>query len=77
MTNLLTEQEITDLIDKYAVSRGRVLIWEKEGRNLCAECGEPVLVSPFERPTHLQFNVGGHHAQRGEPAPPPALRRQS
>ena len=64
MSDLFTDQEVKHLATKYAVSRGRILIWEKEGRHLCADCGEPILVSRFERPMHVRFNVGGHHARR-------------
>ena len=63
MSDLLTDQEVSALAEKYGVSRGRILSWEKEGRNICAECREPILVSRYERPTHVRFNVGGHHAR--------------
>ena len=59
----LTDQEIDALADRYSVSRGRILIWEKEGMHTCTECGEAILVRRFERPTHVLFNVSGHHAR--------------
>lgn len=31
------------------VPRGRVIIWEREGRRVCAVCGEPVIVAANNR----------------------------
>lgn len=37
--------EIETLVDRCNVSRGRVIIWEKEGRKVCAVCvGSPLLL---------------------------------
>ena len=63
MSPRLTDQEVDALAARYSVSRGRILIWDKEGMHTCTECGEAILVSRFERPTHVRFNVSGHHAR--------------
>jgi hypothetical protein len=49
--------EIDTLADRCKVSRGRVIIWEKEGRKVCAVCGEPVINAAYNQPTHMDFRV--------------------
>lgn len=49
--------EIETLVDRCNVSRGRVIIWEKEGRKVCAVCGEPVIVAAYNQPAHVDFRV--------------------
>ncbi|RZU35442.1 hypothetical protein [Edaphobacter modestus] len=55
--------EIGTLADRCNVSRGRVIIWEKEGRKVCAVCCEPVIVASYIQPTHVDFRVKTHEAR--------------
>jgi hypothetical protein len=55
--------EIGVLADRCDVSRGRVIIWEKEDRKVCAACGEPVIVASYSQPTHMDFRVKTHEAK--------------
>lgn len=55
--------EVETLADRCNVSRGRVIIWEKEGRKVCAVCGEPVIVAAYNQPAHVDFRVKTHEAK--------------
>jgi len=55
--------EIGTMADRCDVSRGRVIIWEKEGRKVCTVCGEPVVVASYNQPMHLDFRVKAHDAR--------------
>jgi len=55
--------EIGTLADQCDVSRGRVIIWEKEGRMVCAVCGGPVIRAAYNQPTHVDFRVKTHQAK--------------
>ena len=55
--------EIDALTDRCNVSRGRVLIWEKEGRKACEVCGEPIIMAAYGRATHVDFRVKTHEAK--------------
>jgi len=59
----MTVDEIGTLAEQCDVSRGRVLIWEKEGRKLCTICGGPVLSASYGQPTHVDFRVKTHEAK--------------
>lgn len=53
----MTVDEIDELADRCNVSRGRALIWEKEGSKSCAICAEPILMAAYGQPTHVDFRV--------------------
>lgn len=55
--------EVERLADRCNVSRGRVLIWEKEGRNVCTVCGEPLIRAAYNQPVHVDFRVKTHEAK--------------
>jgi hypothetical protein len=48
--------EIETVANQCDVSRGRVIIWEKEGRTVCAVCGGPVIRAAYNQPTHVDFS---------------------
>jgi hypothetical protein len=55
--------EIGTLADQCNVSRGRVIIWEKKGRKVCAACGEPIILAAYNQPVHVDFRVKTHQAK--------------
>lgn len=59
----MTVDEMDELADRCYVSRGRALIWEKEGRKTCAVCGEPIIMAAYGRATHVDFRVKTHEAR--------------
>jgi hypothetical protein len=46
----MPNDEIDTLSGRCNVSRGRILIWEKEGRKVCTVCGEPVIRATLDKP---------------------------
>jgi hypothetical protein len=55
--------EVGMLADRCNVSRGRIIIWEKEGRRACAVCGELVINAAYNQLTHVDFRVKTHQAK--------------
>nr|AOS95230.1 hypothetical protein [uncultured bacterium] len=55
--------EIGTVADQCDVSRGRVIIWEKEGRKVCAVCGGPVIRAAYNQPARVDFRVKAHEAK--------------
>jgi hypothetical protein len=55
--------EIETVADRCNVSRGRVIIWEKEGRKVCTVCGEPVILAAYNQLAHVDFRVKTHEAK--------------
>lgn len=62
---LMAIGEIETIADQCNVSRGRVIIWDKEGRRVCAVCGGPVIVAAYNQPAHVDFRVKTREAKIG------------
>ena len=58
--------EISRMADQYDVSPARVIIWEKEGRRVCAVRGQPVIRANYTHTAHLDFRTKNHDARTGQ-----------
>ena len=55
--------EVSKIAEDTQASRGRVLIWIKEGRRRCAICDRPVIMANYALPAHLDVRVTQHVAK--------------
>lgn len=60
---MMKQDELAAIADSCDVTLCRALIWDKEGRRVCAVCRGPVIQANYNQTMHVDFGVNAHQAR--------------